>query len=505
VPQQDRRGLSRSDAGFVAALFVALLAAASLPLVLTDIAPLVDYPNHLARMYLLAMLDQSPALRQFYVAAWRPIPDLAMDVLVPPLLHFMSLATAGKAFIAATFFLLAGGAAALHHAVFRRWSAWPLLAFLLLYNRLLLWGFLNYLFGLGLAFWALAAWIMLRGRPDAPRFVVGCVLALAVYFAHLMAFGVYGAMILGYELGLLRRERPAWPAAIRALAIAWLPFVLPLALFALVGGAAPAAFVFGDPWRKFDLLFSVFDNYDRAFDVACFAVAVAGLAVAFWRGWVRLAPAIAGPLIVLAAIYLLMPSELFGATGADRRLPLVLALLLVAGSDWRSPSRRARRIFLWAALALFVLRLGAVAASWQASGATYARLLAGLDTLPEGSRVAIAFPGDVLNVEATPLVHLPVLAAARRAAFVPTLFVYANQQPIGFTHDYAALARSLSADALWRHFVVGQALDAETAAALPRCDAIVFVGKHPFTLRDSTGLEEQFAAPRFQIYRIVRR
>ena len=95
-----------------AALFAALFLLSLVPLTLTGVLPLVDYPNHLARMDILARLPQAPVLQSYYALAWRPIPDLAMDLLVPPLLRMVPLLLAGKLFVALTFFLLAAGPAA---------------------------------------------------------------------------------------------------------------------------------------------------------------------------------------------------------------------------------------------------------------------------------------------------------------------------------------------------------------------------------------------------------
>ncbi|MGH7012613.1 MAG: hypothetical protein ACREEL_00395 [Stellaceae bacterium] len=507
----DRGGIELADLPFrvFVALFAALLLIACIPLILTPLPPLVDYPNHLARMHVLAGLGGSPLLQQYYAVAWRPLPDLAMDVLVPPLLGAVSLQTAGKLFLVAIYFLSAGGVAALHRVLFRRWSAWPLAAFLLVYNRLLLWGFVNFLFGLGLAFWALAGWIAWRERGIVLRLGFGLVAALAIYFAHLMAFGVYGAMIVGYEAGRLWRERAAPATAIRAMLVALLPLLPSLALFAAVfvplhaATSLPSGIRFGRPARKLDLLFSVFDLYSRPFDVACFVVAVVGVAAAYWRRWLRLAPEIAAPLILLALLYLVMPDTLFGATGADRRMPLAMALLLIGGSAWQTPFARQGRVFLSAALVLFAIRLGVVAASWQASGRLYAELLAGLDALPPGARVAVAFADAEVNVEAAPLLHLPVLAVARRDAFVPTLFAYATQQPIAFAGEYGTVAAQLSASALWKFYIVGDAKLAPTIAqALAHCGYITFAGRQPFAIRAGTGLQPVFIAPRFQIYRL---
>ena len=123
------------------------------------------------------------------------MPDLAMDALGAAAAAVMPLEAAGKLFVLATFLLLAGGVALLHRVLFGRWSAWPCLAFLLLYNRLLLWGI---------------AQLSVRPRPrvlcargDAGagaarrglRLAAGAVFALALYFAHLMAFGVYAVLL----------------------------------------------------------------------------------------------------------------------------------------------------------------------------------------------------------------------------------------------------------------------------------------------------------------------
>ena len=108
---------SRLSPRAFALVFAAVLAAASVPVLLCGILPLVDYPNHLARMALLARLPHDATLAQFYATDWRPLPNLAMDALVPPLLQFLPLADAGKLFVLLTFALLAGGPALLHRAL----------------------------------------------------------------------------------------------------------------------------------------------------------------------------------------------------------------------------------------------------------------------------------------------------------------------------------------------------------------------------------------------------
>ena len=50
------------------------------PLTLVDMPPLMDYPNHLARMYALAFSGQDPVLARFFAPHWAIIPNLALDL-----------------------------------------------------------------------------------------------------------------------------------------------------------------------------------------------------------------------------------------------------------------------------------------------------------------------------------------------------------------------------------------------------------------------------------------
>jgi hypothetical protein len=310
---------------------------------------------------------------------------------------------------------------------------------------------------------------------------------------------------MGHALGLAWRHRAAPGRAVADLVVAALPLLPALAILWLwVPGSAAGAIVFGQLPRKLDLLFSVFDNYSRPFDVACFVVAVIALAAAFYRRWVRLDAAMAMPLNVLALVYLVMPSQLATASGADHRIPLLLGLMLVAGSRWTAAGHARQRLFLGAALAMFVIRMGAVESSWQASDRVYASLLPALDGLPLGSRLAVAYPPEALNSEATPLAHLPTLAILRRDAFVPTLFAFPTQQPVALRPSWRSLADKLPPERLWAAFVAGAPpLDAGERAALAAFDHVVFVGRRPFDVGATAALTPVFAAPRFALFAVA--
>src|SRR5690242_20067869 len=77
-----------------------------LPLFYTVVPPLEDYPNHLARMQALAGIPGNEALSRFYEVAWAPIPNLIMDLIVPPLVPALGVYAAGRVFVGLTLLLM---------------------------------------------------------------------------------------------------------------------------------------------------------------------------------------------------------------------------------------------------------------------------------------------------------------------------------------------------------------------------------------------------------------
>ncbi|HEX3499567.1 MAG TPA: hypothetical protein VHT04_09610 [Stellaceae bacterium] len=489
-----RLDLTDLTLGQFALLFAACFLIAALPVLVVATPPLLDYPNHLARMHIETVYQRSPFLQQFYALDWRPIPNLAMDLVVPPLARIMPLAWAGKAFLLAIFLLMAGGTAALHRTLFGRWSAWSLLAFLLLYNRILLWGFVNFLFGIGLLMVATASWIALRERALWLRLLIAALLALALYLAHLFAFATYAFVILGYEISRFYRQGRLFSlGGLGELCASGLQFVPVLALLVLTAAPGSGGEIGWSRFvRKLDLLFNIVDNYHRWFDIATFALLVALFAAAAFARVLKLSRAMVAPLLLLCLVQLAMPNRLFNGTGVDHRMPLVLALLLIGASSIALADRR-RQSLLAALLALlFVTRIGIVTVSWTGFDRSYAPLAAALARLPPGSLLAVASPPASVHVstEEGPMTHVASLAVIAADAFVPTLFVFPDQQPLRFREPYTALAHSASPEDFWRFIVDGKGDEAGgVAAALSRYDYVLVTDQAAVRTGDATGLD----------------
>ncbi len=63
-------------------LLVGACVLAVLPIWMTTVPPLHDFPTHLARAHILTTYAQSPDLQRFYLVHWVPVPNLAIDLIV---------------------------------------------------------------------------------------------------------------------------------------------------------------------------------------------------------------------------------------------------------------------------------------------------------------------------------------------------------------------------------------------------------------------------------------
>ncbi|HEX7126854.1 MAG TPA: hypothetical protein VF406_13940 [Thermodesulfobacteriota bacterium] len=428
------------------ALAAALWVASLVPLFSVRLPPLFDYPNHLARLHILAVGDRSDVLGEFYTIEWHLVPNLAMDLLVPPAARLIGVESAGRLFIAATFLLLVSGTMGLHAVLHRRLSPWPLLAFLLLYNKMLTWGLVGYLFGVGLFLWTLAAWVATAGRSARVRLAVFSGLATVLLVCHLYALGLYGVSVLAYELSRwwrARRRGAPYPAS--DLAVAAGQFVLPAALFLALSPMAAdvTAFQFRPYWKKLAAAVSVLELYDVRLEVAVVALAGIAYLVLTARGVVRVSADMVAPLGGLVASYLAMPATVFGSNLADRRLPVALAFLLVAATDVAWRSGRSRLAFAAAVTAVVALQLGLVQRQWRGFARTYATYFRAIEALPVGAKLMMVYARDGwTDVMTPPVQNVWCMAVIERSAFVPFLFARPSQQPLALTPRYRALAQA---------------------------------------------------------------
>jgi hypothetical protein len=420
---------------FVSALYLVLLGLLAIPIASVVVPPLGDYPNHLARMHILAAYAHSPELRTHYVVAWKLTPYLAMDLIVPQLARFMSIYTAGRVFLVVCLLQFVLGTLAVNAALYRRLSAWPAVSGMFAYNFVVSLGFVNYLFGIGIWLLAFAGWIVLSRGEARWRIIGGSLLSLAVFFSHFFAFAGFFLCVSSYELGAFLSMPDRDPVTfLRRAAVALCPFIVPMCILFVTGGDQAGGMTrYGTAFDKLTALLSplLFPGA-RSGLVTLALAAILGVAILLLvnrrlLGTLELAKPMRVPLIVLGLAAIAMPNRLAGVWGMDLRFPIVALFLLIASCAWRNVPTRVTLSLISVMVAVLAGNTGIIIWAWRPMGQQFDEFRSALVTIPPGARV-IAFHEDdgidpsLLRGPFYLYAQLPALAIIERDAYMPLLF-----------------------------------------------------------------------------------
>ncbi|HYD31887.1 MAG TPA: hypothetical protein VEB64_13690 [Azospirillaceae bacterium] len=447
APTQTRPALAgRLTQATYAHLGLALcLVLALIPILSTPTPPLFDYPNHLARVHVIAHWADTPLFRANFEITSFLIPNVLADVVLLGLMPLGGVEVAGRVFLALILALTLTGGYALNRAVAGRFTVWSLLIAALLYNEMFMWGFLNYMLGLGLLLWGLAAWLSLDGRHRTTQLILATAFALLTFFAHLVAFALYAIAIAVIELrrAWVVRRRGLLPAARHLIASA-APFIPPLILFFAVSPSGKLPF---DPqfdysqFGKLTPFTRLLSAGNPTMDMVTLVSVTAVVAIALAARRITLHWGLALTGLVYLALILSLPYSMLGSYFVDSRIVIALAFILVAAIRPRRDSRRRGTIFLAVLLiGLMTTRSVALAEDWRAQGHEFGRLLAAFDKLPRGSLLipAVGHPFELGDWIATRYIkpsheHSTLYATIRRGVLVSNIFARRGQNPLVLT------------------------------------------------------------------------
>jgi hypothetical protein len=426
-------------------LFVAMAAMAAIPIILHPLPPVTDYINHLARMHVIASIGSDPDLAHFYEIDWQIIPNLMMDMVVPPLERIMSIFVAGQVYTITSFVLILSGTLALNRQLFGQWSILPLIAFPLLYNNVFLVGTMNYVFGIGLSLWALVVWVWLRERHPLLRLSVSTFFVQGLFFCHMYAVGIYGLVLLAFEssrlLAIYRRRSHAvqthppatsfrgfWPVLdFVATGLPFLPVVPLLMMSPTWGLRASYSWELAGKIEGLLYVVEVYSHFSAFLFTGILAFAAGwGLRDRAFKfhsfGWFLLA--------LGAVTYMALPRVLFETFMADQRLPISLAFVAIACAHLHMHMQRARHGFVTVLVLLLAIRVFEVQYAWSGTAATAASFRDSVQQIERGSKVLVGYadPDAGDDVKDMGLVHAACLAIIERSALVTTAFTVVGKQ-----------------------------------------------------------------------------
>lgn len=426
-------------------VFAGLLLMTAVPLFSVDVPPLADYINHLARMDIIASIGHDPVLARLYEIKWAIIPNLVMDLLVPPLVDTFGIYLSGQLFILATVLLMVSGPMVIHRALYGRVSAWPLVAFPFVYNGIFMFGFLYYLFGVGLAMWGIGAWIALREQPAWQRGLVSLGFVILIFFAHLFALGVYGLGLIAFEgWRMINGPRRLWRDG-AALVLPSLP-IIPLMLASPTLGLSKENY--WETQGKLDGLHYIVRTYSDLSDLSLAAIVIAGIVWTHRRGLLKLHAAGWALLTLGSIVFMAMPRMLFGSWMADQRLPIALVFVLFGFARLDLSQTLVRRSFYALVMGLTLLRCVTVDLHWRELSHVTTQMQRSALLIEPGSTVLVAHadrPAGSTAVEDA-LSHAPCVAVIERSALVATAFTVPGKQVLAVRAPYSGLVDSSDGD-----------------------------------------------------------
>jgi hypothetical protein len=446
-PEPGAAAGSRSAAWLVAACIVL----ASVPLLWVSAPPVMDFPNHLARIWLLAGGAQLPALASTYLVDWsQASTNISVDWIAAHLATVLPFPVLDRILRLAMFLGPPLGAICLGRAVHGRVSAWSIAPLAVVWGTTSIAGFLAYSISLGAAL----AFAALQYRmPRLAPITLGLHGLFAVALLSIHPFGLlfYLALMIGVVVGPgvpLPLERGRILRVVVEAAVVAMIGLAPLIGMLALSDAAPATGTFVHrglaqlhPRTLLEAFLSPISTYDRVVDlvlVVPLALMVLAVTVRLRWGFHFGLLSVAALLLVLAAV---APSEIGDAAWIDRRFPLMAVLTLTAAIRPLPLGTRSERLMIAALLVAVVGKAGWITYVWTERERDLADLRAATRVLEPGDTVMLvktqgsdlrpAPLGRVMADTANPVrVHLPTMLIRERQARIPTLFAIRGQQPI---------------------------------------------------------------------------
>ncbi len=411
---------------WIAALFV-LSVLAIAPIWMVARMPLLDYPNHLARNFVLYHLnDPHYNFAQWYRADWGLYPYVGMDLILVNLQRFVSIETAGKIFVSLCVITLPLSVLWFLRWVNRGQEMLALFALFVGYDMFLLQGFLNFKLSLAACFFICGLWFWYWEKTSVWRWLVLLAATTAVYFIHLIGFAITG-MILFLYLVFSRSHIKAYVQ----LVLLFFPGCV-LFLLSRPGLDKNTELQFRYFHEKLLAGVSVpVHGFSYGFDNLAMLVLIVAFIVAYWRNpefrwngpWVFVLPS-------LFAFYWLLPLSWGQTFDIDIRLLPALFILLLACAK----IGRRQKYLAWLALLLFAARLFNVAAYFKAEQPLLASMTRSFDYIAPGSKMLpIVEAGDDDDQLLRPYAHYWAYAVIQKGVFSPYLFDIKGQTPLRAT------------------------------------------------------------------------
>jgi len=435
------------------AIHALILIAFILPVVLFSHYPLIDWPEHVARQYFIAPgLAAAPSRYFFY--DWEIVPTIGMDLFVQALVLFLDIEVASRIFVVVSLILIYCGTVLLSCAINGRITLLPAIAALFLYNGALMFGFVQFVFSIGVALIFYACWILTDKAAVVTRLAMFSALTTVLYVFHMFGFGLYLLAVAGYELQrkieqfVAARGRPGrawWRGALTDAMISMVQIV-PSAVLFLMSASTSAAVdrsASASLFNKVEAIAALVFFASPRWELPLLAATAILVSAAFLLRMVRINSSQILVLALLALAFLIMPRTLLGSGYASYRMPSGAIFFFIAALSGVPEVKRQDwlRALSIAASIILAIRLAVIMMAWSIYQPLLAEYDAVASAVPLHAKLLVVegTTGSVSADRAPPFTHLPALMAGRRAIFVPYVFTGVNGTQIRVAPDVRPL------------------------------------------------------------------
>lgn len=438
---------------------IVLLCAAIVPCLLTPFAPIIDAPNHLARIWLEAQNKLTGVQAQAYIVDWNNTSSNYMvDVLSSHFLHIGSLQMLVTIMLAVMVVGTATGVLAVAGKLYGRISIFNCLVLAGIWGQSLASGFINYHISLAVAIWLFFAYYVLAREKDGIVPVIFRVLAILItYLFH--PFGIILFAGLDFALIYGPKWRPSLSANIACLRQFMIGYLLPFAILLIYfflhlqnNPVGKFSIKYGDFISHLVSIGSPFFSYHEIPEIILTVPAAAVIVYTVIRHQVSVH---IGLLLVAASLgigALLIPDIIGDGAWLTRRLPFMGFLVLFLALSPHGVERPVVKSVLALAILAHCAWIGWV---WHMRSGDYEDLQIISTSLPDNSKVIVARnpglmrrwiePGKYVHGPHYTRRHLPALLVPLAHAYIPTLFSIRGQQPLRIAPAFQHLSSPSSA------------------------------------------------------------
>jgi hypothetical protein len=444
------------------AVIAVVWALTAVPFLIVHLPPVMDVPNHLTRIWLLAGgLDHAP-LSTMYAANWsQAATNIFVDMIGTGLARVLSIEAVGKVLLLAMFLTPPLAAQALHKKLFGQTGWWALAGVLLVWSTTAVTGLISFQISLAAALVS-ALLVHPIARPTWRRLLAIVACTTIILFIH--PFGALFFMLLAIAL-VLGPEWAHFKGKHTHVAAAIAASVVPVALLMLLAPHPPGdngthqALIY---WQPLDVtlspttialvLLSPILSYKASLDVLLVLPVIAAIGWLAYRRQLKVHAGLMAMAGLLELVSPFLPMNIGDGGALVIRIPEMAALMALAGLNPTFETRRQGAMFAGVLAIVALARIGTIGWIWHMRDGDLQQLEKVSRSLPSGAAVMVlqqhwsetkgaplgrlvaGFPSGRCASER----HFGSLIVMWRQVFIPTLFTVPGQQPLMVKPAYLA-------------------------------------------------------------------